>query len=91
MHLEAVFDVLDLYLWLSYRFSDLFNEAHLVRDMQRELDAIIQQGIVQLTRLLRNSETGVSSGTAAVDDEEFVSKGQKQAYLRGELFATIYI
>ncbi|XP_057658150.1 ATP-dependent RNA helicase SUV3 homolog, mitochondrial [Diorhabda carinulata] len=84
VHLEAVFDVLDLYLWLSYRFTDLFNQPDLVRDMQRELDQIIQQGIVQLTRLLRNSETGISSGTAAIDDDEFSMSRQKQSYLRGQ-------
>ncbi|XP_030768265.1 ATP-dependent RNA helicase SUV3 homolog, mitochondrial isoform X2 [Sitophilus oryzae] len=82
VHLEAVFDVLDLYLWLSYRFSDLFNEANLIRDMQKELDQIIQQGVIQLTRLLRNSETGVSSGTSQADDEEFDSHTKKQTYLR---------
>ncbi|XP_023310678.1 ATP-dependent RNA helicase SUV3 homolog, mitochondrial isoform X1 [Anoplophora glabripennis] len=82
VHLEAVFDVLDLYLWLSYRFMDLFNEPVLVRDMQRELDQIIQQGVMQLTRLLRNSETGISSGTLAADDEEFSANRLKQSYLR---------
>ncbi|KAG5884851.1 hypothetical protein JTB14_036087 [Gonioctena quinquepunctata] len=89
VHLEAVFDVLDLYLWLSHRFADLFNEPILVRDMQRELDQIIQQGIVQLTRLLRNSETGISSGTAAVDDDEFSMNRQKQTYFRGQKSAMI--
>nr|CAD7574871.1 unnamed protein product [Timema californicum] len=83
VHLEAVFDVLDLYLWFSYRFMDLFPEANLVRDMQKELDAIIQQGVFQLTRLLRNSETAVSSGTMSVDDDEFAIQQQKQTYLRG--------
>ncbi|KAJ8928236.1 hypothetical protein NQ314_019186 [Rhamnusium bicolor] len=82
VHLEAVFDVLDLYLWLSYRFMDLFNEPHLVRDVQRELDQIIQQGVVQLTRLLKNLETGISSGTLAADDDEFSINRQKQSYLR---------
>nr|CAD7263592.1 unnamed protein product [Timema shepardi] len=82
VHLEAVFDVLDLYLWFSYRFMDLFPEANLVRDMQKELDAIIQQGVFQLTRLLRNSETAVSSGTMSVDDDEFAIQQQKQTYLR---------
>lgn len=84
VHLEAVFDVLDLYLWLSYRFTDLFKDAALVRDMQKELDAIIQQGVVQITRLLRNSETGISSGaSAAPDEDEFVINSKKQNYLRG--------
>nr|SVE83520.1 EOG090X01V1 [Daphnia pulex] len=71
VHLESVFDVLDLYLWLSYRFQDLFPDASLVRDMQKELDCLIQTGVAQLTRLLINSETGVSSGTSqAVEAEE---------------------
>ena len=38
--------------------------------MQNELDEMIQQGIAQLTRLLINSETVVSSGTVDVDDED---------------------
>lgn len=63
---------------------DLFPESNLVRDMQKELDAIIQQGVFQLTRLLKNSETGVSSGTAsAPDEDDFVVSRQKQNYLRG--------
>ncbi|XP_017774376.1 PREDICTED: ATP-dependent RNA helicase SUV3 homolog, mitochondrial [Nicrophorus vespilloides] len=81
VHLEAVFDVLDLYLWLSYRFMDLFGDAQLVRDMQKELDAVIQQGVVQITRLLRNSETGVSSG-GTPDEDEFSLNSNKQNYLR---------
>lgn len=62
---------------------DLFPEACLVRDMQKELDAIIQQGVFQLTRLLKNSETGVSSGSSAAPDEDgFTLTRQKQNYLR---------
>ncbi|XP_018320341.1 ATP-dependent RNA helicase SUV3 homolog, mitochondrial [Agrilus planipennis] len=83
VHLEAVFDVLDLYLWLSYRFMDLFPDAHLVRDIQSELDSIIQQGVLQITRLLRNSETGIRSATgAALDEDEFEINKQRQNYLR---------
>ncbi|XP_067000401.2 ATP-dependent RNA helicase SUV3 homolog, mitochondrial [Anabrus simplex] len=84
VHLEAVFDVLDLYLWFSYRFMDLFPDGPLVRDMQRELDAVIQEGVFQLTSLLKNSETGVSSGTGtAPDEDEYTIKRQKQSYLLG--------
>nr|CAG4638280.1 EOG090X01V1 [Cyclestheria hislopi] len=80
VHLEAVFDVLDLYLWLSYRFQDLFPDAELVRDMQRELDSLIQDGVTALTRLLANSETGVSSRTtAAVEEEEVLTASVKKA------------
>ncbi|XP_047526470.1 ATP-dependent RNA helicase SUV3 homolog, mitochondrial [Vanessa atalanta] len=63
VHLEAVFDVLELYLWLSYRFPDMFPDVKLVREMEVELDAIIQQGIFQITRLLRNSEQVFRSDT----------------------------
>uniref|UniRef100_A0A1B6MUP0 ATP-dependent RNA helicase SUV3 homolog, mitochondrial n=1 Tax=Graphocephala atropunctata TaxID=36148 RepID=A0A1B6MUP0_9HEMI len=84
VHLEAIFDVLDLYLWLSYRFIDLFPDAKLVRDMQTELDDVIQRGVMQLTRLLHNSETGVSSGTGTDTQEQFSLQQNKQAYLRGE-------
>ncbi|XP_064418692.1 ATP-dependent RNA helicase SUPV3L1, mitochondrial isoform X2 [Latimeria chalumnae] len=70
VHLEAVHDVLDLYLWLSYRFMDMFPDADLVRDMQKELDHIIQEGVRNITRLIRALETNAASGTAAVLDED---------------------
>ncbi|KAK2896677.1 hypothetical protein Q8A67_011165 [Cirrhinus molitorella] len=56
VHLEAVHDVLDLYLWLSYRFMDMFPDANLVRDIQKELDGIIQIGVRNITRLIRATE-----------------------------------
>lgn len=63
---------------------DLFPATSLVRDMQTELDSMIQQGVFQLTRLLKNSETGVSSGTsAAIDEDDFAINRQKQSYLQG--------
>ncbi|KAF4533159.1 hypothetical protein B566_EDAN001701 [Ephemera danica] len=80
IHLEAVFDVLDLYLWFSYRFLDLFPDGTLVRDIQRELDDIIQQGVFQLTRLLKNSLS--SSAEVSGDEDEFTMSRNKQAYLR---------
>ncbi|KAK2715691.1 ATP-dependent RNA helicase SUV3 homolog, mitochondrial-like isoform X2 [Artemia franciscana] len=61
VHLEAVFDVLDLYLWLSYRFPDLFPSSDMVRDMQKELDEVIQKGVQALTRLVHQSTSTVSS------------------------------
>jgi ATP-dependent RNA helicase SUPV3L1/SUV3 len=69
VHLEAVFDVMDLYLWLSYRFMDMFPEANHVRDIQKELDEIIQQGVIQITKLLQNSESAVSSGGGGQSDD----------------------
>ncbi|XP_071760964.2 ATP-dependent RNA helicase SUPV3L1, mitochondrial [Centroberyx gerrardi] len=57
VHLEAVHDVLDLYLWLSYRFMDMFPDTALVREIQQELDDIIQQGVRNITRLIRATDT----------------------------------
>ncbi|XP_067833342.1 ATP-dependent RNA helicase SUPV3L1, mitochondrial, partial [Heptranchias perlo] len=68
VHLEAVHDVLDLYLWLSYRFMDMFPDANFVRDIQTELDAIIQTGVKNITRLIRASESISAATTAGPDD-----------------------
>ncbi|CAG5009895.1 unnamed protein product [Parnassius apollo] len=78
VHLEAVFDVLELYLWLSYRFPDMFPDVKLVREMETELDAIIQQGIFQITRLLRNSEQVLKEGHENV---EVLGRGKKSTHV----------
>ncbi|KAK3573408.1 hypothetical protein QTP86_024701 [Hemibagrus guttatus] len=66
VHLEAVHDVLDLYLWLSYRFMDMFPDASLVREIQQELDNNIQVGVRNITRLIRATEVqGTSAGSTA--------------------------
>ncbi|KAG7279178.1 hypothetical protein CRUP_022373 [Coryphaenoides rupestris] len=62
VHLEAVHDVLDLYLWLSYRFMDMFPDTASVREIQRTLDDIIQQGVRNITRLIRASDPGSPGG-----------------------------
>uniref|UniRef100_A0A3B3Z9V6 ATP-dependent RNA helicase SUPV3L1, mitochondrial n=1 Tax=Periophthalmus magnuspinnatus TaxID=409849 RepID=A0A3B3Z9V6_9GOBI len=59
VHLEAVHDVLDLYLWL-YRFMDMFPDSILIRQIQKDLDEIIQEGVRNITRLIRASDTSVS-------------------------------
>uniref|UniRef100_A0AAQ6AEX5 ATP-dependent RNA helicase SUPV3L1, mitochondrial n=1 Tax=Amphiprion ocellaris TaxID=80972 RepID=A0AAQ6AEX5_AMPOC len=60
VHLEAVHDVLDLYLWLSYRFMDMFPDTAFVRQIQRELDDIIQQGVRNITRLIRATDPNIT-------------------------------
>lgn len=40
----------------SYRFSDIFVDPNPVREIQSELDVIIQQGVLQITRLLKNMD-----------------------------------
>ncbi|XP_039598601.1 ATP-dependent RNA helicase SUPV3L1, mitochondrial-like [Polypterus senegalus] len=75
VHLEAVHDVLDLYLWLSYRFMDMFPDANLIRDIQKELDSIIQLGVHNITHLIRASETSTASETTSeLDDDILVLK-----------------
>lgn len=83
VHLEEVYDVFDLYLWLSYRFPDMFPEAELVRDLQRELDDLIQDGVTQIVRLLRNSDTRTSN-TAAETEDTFIMDQRKKSSSRGK-------
>uniref|UniRef100_A0A8C8AFJ0 ATP-dependent RNA helicase SUPV3L1, mitochondrial n=1 Tax=Otus sunia TaxID=257818 RepID=A0A8C8AFJ0_9STRI len=71
VHLEAVHDVFDLYLWLSYRFMDMFPDAVLVRDIQKKLDDIIQVGVCNITKLIRASQSAAAPGTAEVLSEDF--------------------
>ncbi|XP_058697416.1 ATP-dependent RNA helicase SUPV3L1, mitochondrial isoform X1 [Poecile atricapillus] len=78
VHLEAVHDVFDLYLWLSYRFMDMFPDAVLVRDIQKKLDDIIQIGVCNITKLIRASQS--APGTTEVVSEDFpLSRTQKDA------------
>ncbi|XP_028298859.1 ATP-dependent RNA helicase SUPV3L1, mitochondrial [Gouania willdenowi] len=60
VHLEAVHDVLDLYLWLSYRFMDMFPDTALIRNAQRELDDTIQEGVRNITRLIRATDQTIA-------------------------------
>lgn len=60
VHLEAVHDVLDLYLWLSYRFMDMFPDTALVREIQKILDDTIQEGVRNITRLIRAMDPNIT-------------------------------
>lgn len=40
----------------SYRFMDMFPDTHLVRDIQHELDDIIQQGVRNITGLIKATD-----------------------------------
>lgn len=55
---------------------DIFPDGNLVRDIQKELDEIIQQGVFQITKLLQNSETATSSKQP---DEDSFSISQRKA------------
>ena len=78
IHLEAVHDVFDMYLWLSYRFQDMFPDVEIVRSVQTELDHVIEDGVANIVQLLKNADSGVTSGAARVPDEDaFEAKNRK--------------
>ncbi|XP_071090301.1 ATP-dependent RNA helicase SUV3 homolog, mitochondrial-like [Haliotis cracherodii] len=76
IHLEGVFDVLDLYLWLSYRFPDMFPDTEPVRDMQKELDVLIHEGVAHITQLLKVSKSMSTVTSDFTDDFEIERKIQ---------------
>jgi len=83
VHLEAVHDVFDLYLWLSYRFPDMFPDVEIVRPVQQELDKVVENGIAELVKLLKNSESPVSRRTGMLDEDRMEAKSRIVKRLRG--------
>ena len=65
-HMESVFDCLDLYLWLSYRFPDMFHDQETVRAMQVELDQLIHEGVAQITKLIKAAADTDTTGLKKV-------------------------
>lgn len=47
----------------------MFPDMSHVRDIQKELDELIQKGIFNITQLLHNAETSISSGTPDTEDD----------------------
>lgn len=59
---------------------DMFPDAVLVRDIQKKLDAIIQIGVSNITKLIRASQSAAAPGTGEVVAEDFpLSRTQKDA------------
>ena len=56
VHLEQQHDVFDLYLWLSYRFPDMFPDTEIVRQVQQELDNVIEAGVSNIVELLKSAD-----------------------------------
>jgi len=82
VHLESVHDVFDIYLWLSYRFPDVFCDVFIVREVQRELDLVIEQGVINIVALLTNKQTNYSSGLLQLDEDTFEAKTRKGSQLK---------
>jgi len=77
MHLEAVHDVFDIYLWLSYRFPDMFPDVQIVREVQIELDKVIEEGVINIVQLLKNNENEYSSRTSFLDEDKLEVKSRQ--------------
>lgn len=81
-HLESIYDVLDLYLWLGIRFPDIYSYSEHVKNMRVELEEKIQTGIENLF-IKRNSPSSSNMKAAAVqntltfDDNELVGLKEK--------------
>lgn len=65
----------------SYRFVELFPHATMVRDAQKQLDELIQQGVFQITRLLKNSEAAASNAQDV--DSYALSQKRSVTFYRG--------
>lgn len=80
----------------SYRFMDMFPDTALVREIQKELDDIIQEGVRNITRLIRATDPAITdplqtqasrrgrSGTAS-SNYLTSSKGQRGQRDSGEV------
>lgn len=74
----------------SYRFMDMFPDTALVREIQQELDDIIQQGVRNITRLIRATEPTITdplptSSSKRGNRETGSSKGQRGQRGSGEV------
>jgi len=57
VHLENVYDVLDLYLWLGFRFPAIFSYTEQVKEMRVELEFFIEKGVEKLLANKRNNNS----------------------------------
>eukprot|EP00092_Neocalanus_flemingeri_P021974 GFUD01023831.1.p1 GENE.GFUD01023831.1~~GFUD01023831.1.p1 ORF type:complete len:820 (-),score=227.95 GFUD01023831.1:113-2572(-) len=78
VHLESVHDVFDLYLWLSYRFPDVFTCVDIVRQVQTELDTVIEEGVNNIVSLLKNADGGPGSSRSSEIDEDALEAKRRQ-------------
>lgn len=61
----------------------MFPDVELVRSVQTELDMVIEEGVANIVQLLRNADSGVSSGAArVVDEDDFEAKNRQKSKFR---------
>ncbi|KAJ8317344.1 hypothetical protein KUTeg_005248 [Tegillarca granosa] len=75
-HLESVYDAMDLYLWLSYRFVDMFPDVHIIRDMRVEVDLLIQHGVKNITKMSKEKSISLENVTTEKLDEESIDSDE---------------
>ncbi|XP_076101980.1 ATP-dependent RNA helicase SUV3 homolog, mitochondrial-like [Mytilus galloprovincialis] len=68
VHLEDIFDVFDLYLWLRFRFPEMFPDFEAVQQTQKELDIIIQEAVQRITILLKTTASSIQTSKEATPD-----------------------
>ena len=68
-------------VFFSYRFMDIFPNAATVREAQKELDDIIREGVFQITRLLKNTDSITSA--SGLDEDSINMNQKKNQYYRG--------
>lgn len=56
----------------------------MIRESQKELDDLIQQGVFQITRLLKNSEAASSSNYNDIDSFAIGQKQRSATFYRGK-------
>lgn len=62
---------------------DMFPDASLVREIQQELDSIIQVGVRNITRLIRATEAQGTSANPASESKTFPFPGLRLRKTRG--------
>ena len=82
--LEQVHDSFDLFLWLSYRFPDMFVDVDTVRQVQQELDKVIEEGVNNIVELLKKADSKHgSSPSGFIDEDTIESKRRKLKVVKG--------
>ena len=82
--LEQVHDSFDLFLWLSYRFPDMFVDVDTVRQVQLELDKVIEEGVNNIVDLLKKADSKHgSSPSGFIDEDTIESKRRKLNAVKG--------
>ena len=56
----------------------MFPDVEIVRSVQAELDLVIEEGVGNIVQLLKNADSGVTSGAAKVLDEDAFEAKNRQ-------------